>query len=1002
MDEIRNRYITDSVTFRETSSPRYHDRTVINARESDLTVAFAVDFRTAGERLTRTAAGERYLAVNLPATPAGFHDGDIIRRAAELIAHRTESQGPIRMNIAGNGLETLSRIGVTQDDADAFIADVLGRAMSMGLRLSEVMSGGQSGIDEAGTKAAVAYGLPATVTCPRGYLFNDDHGHPHWNRDSFVSRFNDIPFRRIPSDEFDVREAMSPHVPSEESRSYRPSRDSMMLGAVAGDIIGSPYFFADVGNEGFDLFAPTRSGSRQGAVNHHPSPTNNTTLTLAVARWLLDDASHSEEGLRKAVSAYDPRHLTSNNIAVAASVAGVYADGIREAVDLSRIVVRACGRNPEKERFVEAAAVAVYMASHGRDRHEIAFAMEMDYGFDPSVARAGMHAARLLSQGYDEDAISKVMLQEHGVRLGRERGVDADGETVYTLQEILPRTREMEEHTVEVNGEPFSWMEPSYRRDTLSEHSLPLAVASFMDSFTYEETIRKAIMVGGDSPAIAAMAGALAAAYFGGVPDAIASRCELYLGTSLSDSMQRFLERDLPAPQAPERETAPHIDVHVFYGEPFAVIRRSDKDLLKAAAEEGIHVVSRKELSEMMEKASDNEKTSRLDGHYQGMQRLYLTVKGLEDVSHADIPGLPPLEERRKSRLIYDDLERWCRDARVTLEKRSGFTDPRSEMLGGTFRFTSAYYPVTMADRIEVREGDLLAGAVGIDQSTGLLRVQWSGDYRDGDYREADWCRERVFEPSRIVTRPYSGESLSEDWRRSLKADGIHYSSEDLKSLYHLRKASSCYTEDLDGLKNAIARFCLDVGVGQDDLQRGSNLERANADVAALMGAMEHIRNTSSKDDISMHGARTDALFNALSAWREDFRLVRKDGLYNLQDREGGYLLKRWYPEVTDFSGGFARVRTEEGLWNYVDHDGIALLNHGVEKACAFTEGLAAVCRDGKWNYIGKDGVTIGRRWYESAGPFVDGRATVCYQGRHARIDRDGNMQNSKDRRRGI
>ena len=71
---------------------------------------------------------------------------------------------------------------------------------------------------------------------------------------------------------------------------------------------------------------------------------------------------------------------------------------------------------------------------------------------------------------------------------------------------------------------------------------------------------------------------------------------------------------------------------------------------------------------------------------------------------------------------------------------------------------------------------------------------------------------EAGFEPSRIVTKTHGGDPLSEDFRRSLKAEGLHMSSEEMKSLYRLKGTSSSYTDDIDGIKDAIARFCLDGG----------------------------------------------------------------------------------------------------------------------------------------------------------------------------------------------
>ena len=56
-----------------------------------------------------------------------------------------------------------------------------------------------------------------------------------------------------------------------------------MLGAVAGDILGAPYRKVDLSGEGFEFFAPTRTYSRDGVINHHPRPTDNSCLAVAVS-----------------------------------------------------------------------------------------------------------------------------------------------------------------------------------------------------------------------------------------------------------------------------------------------------------------------------------------------------------------------------------------------------------------------------------------------------------------------------------------------------------------------------------------------------------------------------------------------------------------------------------------------------------------------------------------------------------------------------------------------
>ena len=106
-------------------------------------------------------------------------------------------------------------------------------------------------------------------------------------------------------------------------------------------------------------------------------------------------------------------------------------------------------------------------------------------------------------------------------------------------------------------------------------------------------------------------------------------------------------------------------------------------------------------------------------------------------------------------------------------------------------------------------------------------------------------------------------------------------------------------------------------------------------------------------------------------------------------------LLNSWYSEITPFENGFARVRLDDGTWNYVDTTGHALLRNGVDRAASFRGGYAPVCKDGKWNYVGTDGCCIGRTWFESASPFVDGKAVVSVGGRSIYIDHDGKLENS-------
>lgn len=120
-----------------------------------------------------------------------------------------------------------------------------------------------------------------------------------------------------------------------------------MLGAIAGDIIGSIYEWDNVKTTDFPLF---KERSRF---------TDDTVMTLAVAKWLLEDDSHSSEYLvkcmrelgqkyfragyggrfRKWLVAEDPKpyHSYGNGSAMRVSPVALYADSLEEALELAKI-----------------------------------------------------------------------------------------------------------------------------------------------------------------------------------------------------------------------------------------------------------------------------------------------------------------------------------------------------------------------------------------------------------------------------------------------------------------------------------------------------------------------------------------------------------------------------------------------------------------------------------------------------------------------------------------
>ena len=93
----------------------------------------------------------------------------------------------IKLNIAGNGIYTLKS---KQASYDKLLTEVLKALQDKGITISEVRSGGQTGIDEAGIKAAISLGLKASILAPKGYRFRGKDNKDVSNKELFVKRFN--------------------------------------------------------------------------------------------------------------------------------------------------------------------------------------------------------------------------------------------------------------------------------------------------------------------------------------------------------------------------------------------------------------------------------------------------------------------------------------------------------------------------------------------------------------------------------------------------------------------------------------------------------------------------------------------------------------------------------------------------------------------------------------------------------------------------------------------
>jgi ADP-ribosylglycohydrolase len=82
---------------------------------------------------------------------------------------------------------------------------------------------------------------------------------------------------------------------------------------------------------------------------------------------------------------------------------------------------------------------------------------------------------------------------------------------------------------------------PTYQFNESSQDTVPQAIRAFLDSTDFEDAIRNAISLGGDSDTLACITGGIAQAFYGGVPGWIAEKVYEILDDRLGKVTQEFM-----------------------------------------------------------------------------------------------------------------------------------------------------------------------------------------------------------------------------------------------------------------------------------------------------------------------------------------------------------------------------------------------------------------------------------------------------------------------------
>lgn len=258
-----------------------------------------------------------------------------------------------------------------------------------------------------------------------------------------------------------------------------------IIGAIAGDIIGSPYEFHSIKTKDFDLF-----GNRSVF-------TDDTVMTLAIAKWLCEDKT-SKEVLIKNVKYFgnrypgagygkmfynwlaqespEPYGSWANGSAMRVSPCAWVAESLEEAQELAKLSSVITHNHPEGVKGALATSDAIYLARDGATKDEIRKHVEVCYDYD-------------LSRTVDE-------------------------------------------------------IRPDYSFDVSCAGSVPESIICFLDAGDFEDTIRNAVSLGGDADTQAAIAGSIAAAYWD-VQDEIIDESIVRLDDFLFEAFVEFEDKFL-------------------------------------------------------------------------------------------------------------------------------------------------------------------------------------------------------------------------------------------------------------------------------------------------------------------------------------------------------------------------------------------------------------------------------------------------------------------------
>lgn len=272
-----------------------------------------------------------------------------------------------------------------------------------------------------------------------------------------------------------------------------------MLGAIIGDIVGSRFERNNIKSKEFELFTSDCK------------PTDDSVMTLAVAKAFLScNKDHSNLANQAVVCMQELGRRYPN-----AGYGGRFIQwlGLEHRKTLGERFIQQFGLTRPKPygSFGNGSAMRVSPCAYAAATLDEALrfaettaAVTHNHPEGIRGAKAVAGAAFLALHNSDKEQI-KEFVEENYYSLD------------FTLDEIRP----------------------AYMFDVSCQGSVPQAIEAFLESTSFEDAIRGAISIGGDSDTIGAITGSIAEAYYG-IPAALRTQALSYLDEVQIDILNRF------------------------------------------------------------------------------------------------------------------------------------------------------------------------------------------------------------------------------------------------------------------------------------------------------------------------------------------------------------------------------------------------------------------------------------------------------------------------------